>query len=246
MVTPLLSHLKMQDQVILIVGGSGGIGSACAELLAKTGARIVLAARNTEKAEATAAKINGDGGNAYVIPVDVTDLASVTHMVSTIHGEFGRIDVLVNAFGAGALRPLQDISPKDAKHVIDVNVYGTFLVTQTVMRVMETAKQGSVVMFPGILGKTAMKNSAVYAASKHAITGFTQALVEENRKNRIKFSLLYLGGVDTPFWDNPLVDPKMAGPREGMLSTQEVAKAVYYAVTQPSKSALSEITLQPG
>lgn len=87
----------MEDQVILIVGGSGGIGSASAQLLSKTGAKIVLAARNTQAAEQTAAEINGSGGNAYVIPVDVTDLASVTSMVSTVHGEFGRIDVLINA-----------------------------------------------------------------------------------------------------------------------------------------------------
>lgn len=233
----------MEDQVILIVGGSGGIGSASASLLAKTGAKIVLAARNTQAAEQTAAEINGSGGNAYVIPVDVTDLASVTNMVSTIHGEFGRIDVLINAFGLGAIKPLLDIPPKDAKQVIDVNVYGTFLVTQAVMRVMETAKQGTVVMFPGILGKAVMKNSALYSATKYAITGFTKALIEENRRNKIKFALFYLGGVDTPFWDAPNVDMKVQ--KDKMLTTQEVAKAVYYAVTQPMGSVLSEIVLQP-
>jgi len=233
----------MQDQVILIVGGSGGIGSASAELLARTGASIVLAARDTEKAEATAAIINGSGGNVFVIPVDVTDLASVTHMVQTVHSEFGRIDVLINAFGLGAIKPLLDIQPKDAKQVIDVNVYGTFLVTQTVMRVMETAKQGTVIMFPGILGKAVMKNSSLYSATKYAITGFTKALIEENRRNRIKFALFYLGGVDTPFWDSPQIDMKVQ--KDKMLTTQEVAKAVYYAVTQPKGSVLSEIVLQP-
>jgi NADP-dependent 3-hydroxy acid dehydrogenase YdfG len=233
----------MQDQVILIVGGSGGIGSASAELLARTGASIVLAARDTEKAEATAAIINGSGGNAYVIAVDVTDLASVTHMVSTVHTQFGRIDVLINAFGLGSIKPLLDIQPKDAKQVIDVNVYGTFLVTQTVMRVMETAKQGTVIMFPGILGKAVMKNSALYSASKYAITGFTKALIEENRRNRIKFTLFYLGGVDTAFWESPQIDMKVQ--KDKMLTPQEVAKAVYYAVTQPMGSVLSEIVLQP-
>lgn len=233
----------MQDQVILIVGGSGGIGSACAELLAKTGARIVLAARNAEKAETIAAKINGDGGNAYVIPVDVTDLASVTHMVSTVHSEFGRIDVLINAFGLGVLRPLLDIPPKMAKEVVDVNVYGTFLVTQIVMRVMETAKQGTVVMFPGILGKSVTKNGSLYSMTKFAVSGFAKSLVEENQKNKIRFALMYLGGVDTDFWDTNRIETKLT--REKLLSPAEVAKAVYYAVTQPAGSVLSEIVIQP-
>jgi len=233
----------MKDQVILIVGGSGGIGASSAKLLAKTGANIVLAARNTAIAEQTAAEINGEGGNAYVIPVDVTDLASVTSMVQSVHSEFGRIDVLINAFGMGAIKPLLDIQPKDAKAVIDVNVYGTFLVTQTVMRVMETAKKGTVVMFPGILGKAVMKNSALYSATKYAVTGFTKALIEENRRNAIKFALFYLGGVDTGFWDSDQIDMKVQ--RDKMLTSDEVAKAVYYAVTQPTSSVLSEIVLQP-
>jgi len=233
----------MQDHVILIVGGSGGIGLACAELLSRSGAKIILAARNTEKAEAMAATINGNGGNAYVIPVDVTDLASVTNMVQSIHSEFGRIDVLINAFGQGMIKPLLDIQPRDAEEVIDVNVYGTFLVTQTVMRLMETAKQGTIVMLPGILGKAVMKNSALYSATKYAITGFTKALIEENRRNNIKFALFYLGGVDTPFWDSSNIDMKVQ--RDKMLTASEVAKAVYYAVSQPSGSVLSEIVLQP-
>ena len=233
----------MEDQIVLIVGGSGGIGQASADLFAKAGAKVVLAARNREKAEEKAKEINDNGGEAFVIDVDVTDLASVSNMAREVEEDLGQIDVLVNAFGLGLIQPLLDIKPDDAKEVFDVNVYGTFLVTQAVVRYMATNKKGRVIMFPGILGKSVMKNTSVYSASKYAVTGFTKALVEEQRRGNVKFSLLYLGGVDTDFWDNPKVDMRVQ--RDKMLTPEEVAKAVFYAASQPAQSVLNEVVIQP-
>lgn len=233
----------MKDKTILIAGGSGGVGLASAKLLSKTGAKIVLAARNREKAEETAKQINNQGGEAYVASLDVTDVSSVYRMTDDIINELGSIDVLINAFGTGMIQPLLDVHPDKAKEVFDVNVYGTFLVTQSVLRYMATAKSGSVVMFPGILGKHVMKNSSVYSASKFAVTGFTKALVDEHRRNNIRFTLMYLGGIDTGFWDNETIDMRVQ--RDKMLSADEVAKAVYYAINQPSPAVLNEIVIQP-
>ncbi|MEX0773789.1 MAG: SDR family NAD(P)-dependent oxidoreductase [Balneolales bacterium] len=233
----------MKDKVILIVGGSGGIGSACAELFAKSGAKVVLAARDRAKADSIAESINNNGGEAYAADVDVTDLSSVFNMVDTVNKQLGQIDVLINAFGTGMVQPLLDVNPKEIKKVIDTNVFGTILVTQTVLRYMVTRKQGTVIMFPGVLGKAVMKNSSVYSASKYAIQGFTKALIEEHRKSKVKFSLLYLGGVNTPFWDNPNIDMRVQ--KDNMLTAEEVAKAAWYASTQPEKSVMNEIVIQP-
>ncbi|MDX1587232.1 MAG: SDR family NAD(P)-dependent oxidoreductase [Balneolaceae bacterium] len=233
----------MKDKIVLIVGGSGGIGSAAAKVFAKAGAKVVLAARNKEKAEEVAKEINDSGGEAFVIGVDVTDLASVSTMTREVTEDLGSIDVLVNAFGKGIIQPLLDIKPDDAKNVLETNVYGTFLVTQTVVRHMATEKKGRVIMLPGTLGKYVMKNSSVYAASKFAVTGFTKALIEENKRSGIKFTLMHLGGVDTPFWDDAKVDMRVQ--RDKMLTPEEVGKAIYYAANQPSDSVLNEITIQP-
>lgn len=233
----------MKEKIVLIVGGSGGIGRASAELFAKAGAKVVLAARNKEVAEKQAKEINEKGGEAYVIEVDVTDLGSVSDMAREVVEKLGDIDVLVNAFGTGLIQPLLDIKPADAKEVIDVNVYGTFLVTQTVTRYMATAKKGRVIMFPGILGKSVMRNTSIYSASKFAVTGFTKALVEENKRSGIGFSLLYLGGVATDFWENPKIEMRVQ--KDKMLTVEEVAKAVYYAASQPGQSVLNEIVIQP-
>lgn len=232
----------MNDQIVLIVG-AGGIGAACARLLAQAGARIILASRSPEKAESVAKEINESDGEAYVIRVDVTDMSSVINMVNDVAQKFGQIDVLINAFGTGVIKPLLDINPREAKAVIDTNLYGTFLVTQSVMRYMETQKQGSVVMFPGILGKTTVKNSSLYSATKFALTGFVNSLVQETRRMNIRFSMLYLGSVNTPFWESASIDMKVN--TEKMLDPEEVAKAVYYAVTQPSGAVLNEVVIQP-
>ena len=233
----------MKNQVVLIVGASGGIGAASARLFAKAGAKVVLAARNVSKIEEIAKEINGSGGEAFVSHIDVTNMSTVTNLVNETIKELGKIDVLVNAFGVGIIKPLLDINPVDAKSVFDVNVYGTFLVTQSVMRYMETAKKGTVIMYPGTMGKYVMKGSSVYSAAKHALVGFAKGLVEENKRTNIRFSLLYLGGVDTPFWDNPNVDMKVQ--RDKMLTVEEVAKATYYAASTPSGAALNELVLQP-
>ena len=233
----------MKDQVVLIAGGSGGVGTATAKLFAKAGAKIILAARNRSKAEEVALEINTSGGDAYVIDVDVTDSASVFKMTDDVIKEFGKIDILINAFGIGIIQPLLDVDPRRAKEVFDVNVYGTFLVTQSVLRHMATAKSGTVVMIPGILGKAVMKGSSVYSASKFAVTGMTKALVDEHRRSNVKFTLMYLGGIDTGFWDSDLIDMRVQ--RDKMLSATEVAKAVYYACAQPGSAVLNEIVIQP-
>lgn len=233
----------MKNKIVLIVGGSGGIGSACARIFAKGGAKVVLAARNQQKAEKVAKEINDDGGEAYVIGVDVTELASVSKMAREVTEDLGSVDVLVNAFGTAVLQPLLDINPQEAKAMFDVNLYGTFLVTQTVVRYMATEKKGRVIMFPGSVGKYPMKNSSVYSASKFAVTGFTKSLVEEHKRSGVKFTLMYLGGVDTPLWDSDTVDMRVQ--KDKMLSPEEVAKSVYYAANQPEGSVLNEITIQP-
>ncbi|SHE65081.1 NADP-dependent 3-hydroxy acid dehydrogenase YdfG [Fodinibius roseus] len=233
----------MKDKIVLIVGGSGGIGSACAHMFAKGGARVVLAARDQQKAEAVAREINESGGEAYVIGVEVTELASVSNMVREVTEDLGAIDVLVNAFGTAVIQPLLDIKPDDAKEMLEVNVYGTFLVTQTVVRYMATEKKGRVIMLPGSLGKYPMKNSSVYSASKFAVTGFTKSLIEEHKRSGVKFTLLHIGGVATSLWDSPTVDMRVR--KDKMLTPREVGKAVYYAANQPEGSVLNEIVLQP-
>ena len=232
----------MKNQTVLIVG-AGGIGAASARLFSRAGANVVISSRSKAKAETLAAELNASGGNAYAIEADVTDPASVAALADTVQRELGSIDVLVNAFGVGMIQPLADSDPASIKALMDVNVNGTIFTTQAVLRHMVAAKKGTIIMIPGILGKHVMKNSSIYSASKFAVSGFAKALVEEHRRNGIKVSLLYLGGVATPFWENPEIGMRVQADK--MLTADEVAKAIYYACSQPESSVLNEIVMQP-
>lgn len=233
----------MKGKVVLIVGGSGGIGSATAKELAAQGAKVVLAARNKSKAEEVAKEINERGGDAYAIQVDAVNLTSVQNMAQEVESSLGKIDVLINAFGQGLIKPFKEIDPKEAKEIIDVNVFGTFLVTQTVLKHMKEDGPSNVIMFPGTMGKYVMKNSSVYAATKFAIQGFTKALVEELKRDKVKFTLFYLGGVDTPFWDDERVGMRVK--KEMMLNPKDVARSVLSAVMAPGTAVVNEIVMQP-
>ena len=231
----------MKNKIILIVGGTGGIGSAIARKVSAEGARVVIAGRNRAKAELLAQELNSRGGNAYAIDVDVTNPNSVKNLAQQVSSTLGKIDVLVNAFGQGIIKPLKEIKAENAKEIIDVNVFGTFLVTQTMVPYLNEDAQ--VLMFPGTMGKFIMRNSSVYSASKFAIQGFTKALTEELKRDQITFTLFYLGGVDTPFWDDERV--QMRVKKEAMLSTEAVASTVVATLSLPGSAVVNEVVMQP-
>lgn len=231
----------MKNKIILIVGGTGGIGSAIARKVSAEGAKVVIAGRNRAKAELLAQELNSRGGDAYAIDVDVTNPNSVKNLAQQVSSTLGKIDVLVNAFGQGIIKPLKEIKAENAKEIIDVNVFGTFLVTQTMVPYLNEDAQ--VLMFPGTMGKFIMRNSSVYSASKFAIQGFTKALTEELKRDQITFTLFYLGGVDTPFWDDERV--QMRVKKEAMLSTEAVANTVVATLSLPGSAVVNEVVMQP-
>jgi short-subunit dehydrogenase len=231
----------LKNKIILIVGGTGGIGSAIARKVSAEGARVVIAGRNRAKAELLAQELNSRGGDAYAIDVDVTNPNSVKNLAQQVSSTLGKIDVLVNAFGQGIIKPLKEIKAENAKEIIDVNVFGTFLVTQTMVTYLNEYAQ--VLMFPGTMGKFIMRNSSVYSASKFAIQGFTKALTEELKRDQITFTLFYLGGVDTPFWDDERV--QMRVKKEAMLSTEAVANTVVATLSLPGSAVVNEVVMQP-
>lgn len=231
----------MKNKIILIVGGTGGIGSAIARKVSAEGAKVVIAGRNRAKAELLAQELNSRGGDAYAIDVDVTNPNSVKNLAQQVSSTLGKIDVLVNAFGQGIIKPLKEIKAENAKEIIDVNVFGTFLVTQTMVPYLNEDAQ--VLMFPGTMGKFIMRNSSVYSASKFAIQGFTKALTEELKRDQITFTLFYLGGVDTPFWDDERV--QMRVKKEAMLSTEAVASTVVATLSLRGSAVVNEVVMQP-
>jgi NAD(P)-dependent dehydrogenase (short-subunit alcohol dehydrogenase family) len=234
--------MLLEGKVGVVTGAGRGIGRASALKMAEEGADLVLASRNTAELESLEQEIRSRGGRAIAVPTDVTSKTEVVRLVTTALDTFGKIDLLVNAAGVGVIRSTLELSEEDFDRMMNTNTKGTFLMCQAVSAKMSEAKRGLIVNIPGILGKAAMMNAAGYCASKWAVTGMTKAMALDLKRYGVRFSLLHLGGVDSPFWDK--IDG-MRVQRDKMLTIEDAARAVLYALTQPDLGVLSELVLQP-
>ncbi|MEG3894927.1 MULTISPECIES: SDR family oxidoreductase [unclassified Microcoleus] len=229
----------MQDKVVVVVGATGGIGSAVARKLADAGATLVLAARNSSKLDALAGELSAT--EVLSVPTDITDLQQVETLMQTTVEHFGQIDALINAAGAGILKQWNKLEPADLDAMLDLNLKGSFYTSQAAANVMKDRKSGHICNVIGILGKHSMAMGTAYCASKFGVVGFSKCMADELRRYGVKFTLFYFGGVDSPFWDN--VSLKV--DRSKMLSTETAANAIMFALSADPQAVPMEINIQP-
>ena len=225
----------MENKVVVIVGATGGIGSALTEKLAPTGAKLVLAGRNTDKLTDLA------GEDILAIPTDITDPEQVDNLFSKTVDRFGKVDVLVNAAGAGVMKQYNKLTPEDLDFMLDVNLKGSFYTTQAAAKAMKENRSGHICNVVGILGKHPMTMASAYCAAKYGVVGFSKCMADELKRYGIKITLFYFGGVDTPFWDN--VSLKV--DRKKMLSPQTAVDAIWFALNAEPQAIPMEINIQP-
>ena len=232
----------MQNKVVVVVGATGGIGSALAQKLASTGAKLVLVARDVAKLESLVNNLEDDYDiEAIAVPIDITKYEQVEGMVQQAITQFGQIDVLVNAAGAGVMKQFLRIEPQELDQMLDLNLKGNFYTSQAVANVMKDRKIGHICNVIGILGKHPMAMAAAYCASKFGAIGFSKCMADELRRLGIKVTLFYFGGIDSPFWDN--VSLKV--DRSKMLTTETAANAIMFALSADPQSVPMEINIQP-
>lgn len=229
----------MQDKVIVVVGATGGIGRALVHKLASQGARLVLAARHQNQLTELASDLAGSP--VLAIPTDITDPAQAETLMQKAVAEFGKIDVLVNAAGAGVLKQYNKLEPADLDYMLDLNLKGSFYTCQAAANVMKDQKSGHICNVVGILGKHSMAMAAAYCASKFGVVGFSKSMADELKRFGVKFTLFYFGGVDSPFWDN--VSLKV--DRSKMLRPETAAAAICFALSQEPQAIPLEVNIQP-
>jgi NADP-dependent 3-hydroxy acid dehydrogenase YdfG len=229
----------MQHKVVVLVGATGGIGSAVAHKLADAGASLVLAARDSSKLDALASQLSTT--EVLSVPTDITDVQQVETLMQKTVAHFGQIDALVNAAGAGILKQWNKLEPADLDAMLDLNLKGSFYTSQAAANMMKERKSGHICNVIGILGKHSMAMGTAYCASKFGLVGLSKCMADELRRYGIKFTLCYFGGVDSPFWDN--VSLKV--DRSKMLSTETAANAIMFALSAEPQAVPMEINIQP-
>jgi NAD(P)-dependent dehydrogenase (short-subunit alcohol dehydrogenase family) len=186
--------------IALITGASTGIGRATALRLARGGWTVLAGVRDPAAGESLAQEAVAE----RVVPVelDVTDPAQIAAAVERVRGQTadGRLDALVNNAGIGLGGPLELISPEDLRRQFDVNVFAQIAVTQALLPALRQA-HGRIVFVSSIGGRVAMAFTAPYAASKHALEAFGDALRVELHTSNVQVALIEPGSVATPIWD---------------------------------------------
>jgi short-subunit dehydrogenase len=224
---------------VLLSGATGGIGSKLAKLLAGSGAHVFLAARSKEKLQQVA-EANNISLN-HTVALDMSVPAAVMHLKEKYFEQLASIDILINAAGIGIIKPMDALSEQDFLQSVNTNLFASFLLVKAFLPAMKEVKKGLIINIPGILGKVPMAGAAAYCASKYGLVGMMQSVREEVKRTDIRITNLFLGGVDSPFWDT--IDLKVQ--REKMVQSQEAAKAIWFLCQQPTSGVINEMVLQP-
>ncbi len=186
----------------LITGGGRGIGAAVARELSAAGAAVVVSARTEEEVERVAAEIRGGGGKAWALPCDVTDPQGVKELVKAAAERLGRVDVMVSNAGVASSAPLARITLEEWNRLFAVNATGTLLCAQAVIPAMVERGWGRVINVASVAGLTGARYIAAYAASKHAVLGFTRSVAAEVAAKGITVNAVCPGYVDTDMTRN--------------------------------------------
>ncbi len=151
------------------------------------------------------------------------------------------VDILINAAGSGIIKQMDMLDEVEFMQTINNNLFAVFLLMKAFLPAMKEVKKGLVINIPGILGKVPMAGAAAYSASKYGLVGMMQSIREELKRTDIRITNLFLGGVDSPFWDT--IDLKVQ--REKMVQSEEAARAIWFLCQQPRSGVVSEMVLQP-
>lgn len=222
----------ISEQVVVITGASSGIGRECALQFARRGAKVVAAARNQTALRSLASTADAAEGQIAMVEVDVADAAQVERLAQAAVERFGRIDTWVNNAAVNMYATVEQSDVAEMRRIIEVNLLGQIHGVKAVLPIMKRQGSGTIINVSSALGWRAVPLQAAYAATKHGIKGFTEALrLELMHENAgIDATLILPGGVNTPLFEHARsklgVKPRPIPP---VYQPSTVANAVLYA-----------------
>ncbi len=198
--------IDLSGRVAFVTGASSGLGAQFARTLAEAGAAVVLASRRVERLKTLRAEIEGFGGDAHVVSLDVSDNDSIRSAVAHAETECGAIDILVNNSGVSTTQKIVDVSPEDYDYVFDTNTRGAFFVAQEVGKRMIARSKGAapgtwtggrIVNIASTAGLRVLGQLGVYCMSKAAVIHMTRAMALEWGRFGINVNAICPGYIDT-------------------------------------------------
>jgi NADP-dependent 3-hydroxy acid dehydrogenase YdfG len=219
--------------VFVITGASSGIGAATAQRAVEAGHRVVLAARSKDKLDALVEELGG-AEHALAVTTDVTAWEDNEALIAAATDAFGRVDVVFANAGFGAKRGWLEETPEHWREMVLTNVLGAAYTVRAAIPALK-ATRGHVLLTGSVAGRRVMPGS-LYSSTKWAVTAMAEAVRADLNGTGIRTTLISPGAVQTPFFDNP---------SEGRLESDDIARAVLYAVSQPAHVDVNEVLIRP-
>jgi gluconate 5-dehydrogenase len=243
---------RLDDRVALIAGGSGGIGSAMAEILGTAGASVAIAGRTADRAEAVAARVREAGAESLAVVADVNNPIECERMVAETLNRFGRLDIILNAVGGGAgtaLYPAEQYPESEWDRIVDLNLRSTVQATQAAVKAMIAGKRGGRVLnISSVRGQLAINAGySAYVAAKGAINALTRQWATEWAKYGITVNAIAPTFVDTPQVASLLADTEFKArlvsriPLNRVGETRDLAGAVLLFCSDASSYITGQI-----
>jgi meso-butanediol dehydrogenase/(S,S)-butanediol dehydrogenase/diacetyl reductase len=196
--------MRLKDRVCIITGGGSGIGRASALLFAREGARLAVADKRLQAAEAVASECTGEGAQALPVEADVARAIDVQRMVAATVAAFGRLDVLVNNAGYGIAGSVVETDEQAWDDLMAVNVRGVYLCCKYAIPAMKANGGGTIVNTASVVAAVGIRDRAAYCASKGAVAALTRAVAIDHVGDGIRCNAVAPGTVDTPYFDRIL------------------------------------------
>lgn len=229
---------SLKDKVTVITGAGGGIGRATAQALAKEGARIVLCGGNDlEKLTKTADLVKECGAEVFILPGNLTELDFLENCIDRIARHFGQIDILINNAGLALNKPFEETTQNDFDNLFNINVKAPFVLCQKALPYLRKSGHAAIINISSVVGHKGYVNQAAYAASKHAILGFSKSLANEVYTQNIRVHTLCPGGVYTDMVK--VARPDLTG--EDMITPEEIADIILFLLQSRGNAVIDEI-----
>jgi NADP-dependent 3-hydroxy acid dehydrogenase YdfG len=237
----------IEGKVVVITGGSSGLGEASARLLANQGAKVVIGARRLDRLQALAREL--DLGSDAAVETDVTDRSQVQRLVGRARELHGRVDVMINNAGLMPQSLLESLRVEDWDRMIDVNIKGVLYGIAAVLPLMIAQKSGHIINVSSVAGHKVRAGGTVYSATKHAVRVISEGLRQEVKPHNIRTTIISPGAVDTEL-PQSVTDPAVAerikkSYAEQAIPADSFARAVAFAVSQPEDVDINEILFRP-